>query len=145
MLQESLARVLALQTKWSSKNTAEMQERGKLVRQRLPELLAPHLDAVQAFPVPIAFATEGSDGTGRKGEIPWARVHNPLRSPNPRTGWYLVYLFAPRGDALFLSLNQGTTDLVRGSYRPKDARHWRCESPGPGRRSGASCRRIRDS
>ena len=43
--------------------------------------------------------------------MPWARLFDRRQSPTPRSGWYLVYLFAADGSSVALSLNQGVTEL----------------------------------
>jgi hypothetical protein len=44
----------------------------------------------------------------------------PEWSPKATEGWYVVYLFAADGSAVFLSLNQGTTDWINGGAVAKD-------------------------
>ena len=104
-----ITRVLELQPRWSKENTVEMQERGLLVRRQGPaairRLLASRLPAAPFDDI----AVQGSDGTGLKTRIPWMRIHSASRSPSATEGWYLVFLFAFDGSAVYLSLNQGTT------------------------------------
>jgi hypothetical protein len=51
---------------------------------------------------------EGKDQTGYYARVPWVRFADRRRSPNPREGWYGVYLFSEAGDAVYLALIQGT-------------------------------------
>ena len=44
----------------------------------------------------------------------------PVFRPVATDGWYVVFLFAADGSAVFLSLNQGTTKFVKGSSVPLD-------------------------
>src|SRR4051794_8207014 len=98
-----------------------MARRGVLVRKEaadwLRELL-PQLSA--AVPALVDdLAVEGRDGTGRKTEVPWLRVHSRTRSPSATEGWYVVYLFSAEGDRVYLSLNQGTTRWENGEFRAR--------------------------
>lgn len=103
-----LQQVLDLQGSYSSHNTSEMERRGLLVRQagpaRLRALLPESIDLD-----PADLETEGKDGIGRKTRVPQIRVFSSSRSPSAMRGWYVVYLFAFDGSAVYLSLNQGTT------------------------------------
>src|SRR5687768_13642821 len=106
-LDECLRGILALQPHWTSENTVLMQRRGRMIRHIGPKamrrLLEPRLD-----PPPFDWAVQGRDGAGFKTRIPWMRVHSKTLSPSATEGWYLVYLFGLKGEAAYLSLNQGT-------------------------------------
>lgn len=108
MLSEVLREVLRLQSDYSRDNTEAMQARGVLIRQTGPQRLREFLpESVQLDPADLD--AEGSDGLGLRSRVPWMRVYSSSRSPSPRRGWYVAYLFAFDGSAVFLSLNQGTT------------------------------------
>jgi hypothetical protein len=68
------------------------------------------------------FLANGRDATGRKTRVPWTRFGSNSRAPHATEGFYVVYLWAFDGSAVFLSLNQGTTEFVNGQYvrRPID-------------------------
>ena len=108
-LQDSLRSVLTLQGGWSAENTPPMKERGGLIRNRIPALLKP-------LAMKHGMSVEGSDGTGRKNRVPWVRIYDPRFSPSAVKGWYVVFLIAADGSAVYISLNQGTTKFVGGSY-----------------------------
>ena len=110
-LQDSLKSVLSLQGKWSAENPPPMQERGELIRNGIPALLKP-------LALKHGMTVEGSDGIGNKNRVPWVRIYNPRFSPSAMEGWYVVFLIAADGSAVFLSLNQGTTKLLNGSSVP---------------------------
>jgi len=98
-----------------------MRERGELIRTVIPEWLAEH-DQRLASSLGVAvddLVLEGRDGTGLKTKTPWVRVASRRRSPRATNGFYAVYLFDTRGDAVFLSLNQGTTDFNGGDFVAK--------------------------
>jgi MrcB-like, N-terminal domain len=74
-------------------------------------------------PALIRDATEGSRpvnagvGIATPALVPWMSVHTPGATRSARAGYYVVYLFAEDGSAVYLSLNQGTDD-VRGGIPP---------------------------
>ena len=110
VLQNAIERVLALQHSYSSENTQSMQERGLLVRTDLPEALRGKVGD---------FAVEGRDATGLKSRVPWVRIFDPDCSPSATSGYYAVFLFSADGCRAVLSLNQGTTNVVNGSFPAK--------------------------
>lgn len=114
--QEAIEEVLALQHQWSGETTPAMVHRGHLIRDFLPQVVTEWV--TESFP---ELKVVGSDGIGRKTRVPWVRVFNPRHSPNATRGWYVVFLFAADGSACYMSLNQGTTETVRGKIRPRHA------------------------
>lgn len=110
-LQRALKSVLDLQEKWSAENTKPMQERGDLIRNGIPAFL-------KTLSRQYVMEVEGRDGTGRKTRVPWVRIYDRRFSPSATEGWYVVYLFAADGSAVFISLNQGTTKFLNGSLVP---------------------------
>lgn len=77
----------------------------RLVNDRIPDLLRSL--------VPADFSVRGSTGYGSDADVPWVAITTDGPGSTPRTGVYLVYLFATDGSAAYLSLSQGTT-LVSG-------------------------------
>ncbi len=55
----------------------------------------------------------GSAGQGIWAEVPWISVFDPLVTRTATQGHYVVYLFHPRERIVHLSLNQGTTEVLR--------------------------------
>ena len=53
----------------------------------------------------------GSAGRGRWTDCPWVATLNTLVTESPQRGFYLVYLFREDMAGVYLSLNQGITDL----------------------------------
>jgi hypothetical protein len=98
-----------------------MDERGRLIRDVIPAWLgADRARIAAAVGVPVEdLLIEGRDGTGLKGRVPWVRFAARSMSLHATGGFYVVYLFDAHGDAVFLSLNQGTTDFESGDFRPK--------------------------
>ena len=101
-LQQAMQRVLELQDDFSADVKAPaMVERGVLVKSTISDLLANDVRPL---------AVEGRFGAGNAAKVPWVRVYEPTSSPSAQHGLYLVYLFAADGSAVYLSLNQGTTE-----------------------------------
>jgi len=114
-------KVMGLQPFWTDKNSAEMQERGVLIRSEIPLWLRTHrAELVQALGRPDSdFVVEGRDGTGRKTEIPWVRFCSKSHSPSATEGWYCVYLFEAKGNALYLCLIHAATRFRDGEFKPR--------------------------
>ncbi|MCC8245991.1 MrcB family domain-containing protein [Saccharothrix luteola] len=107
-MREVLQGVLDAQREFTDEYTDTMRRRGELVRDRMTAWLRARLPDLRAVSVDD-LDVDASDGIGRRAEIPWARVHSASRSPKPRDGWYVVYLFDARGESVYLTLMQGTT------------------------------------
>ena len=116
---EVIARVLELQVSWTSQNTPEMDLRGKLIRQAGSNALRHQIEGQSLLGEQLS--VEGRDGTGLKTRVPWIRLYLQSRSPSATNGWYLVYLFARDGSAVYLSLNQGTTSIAGGDFHSRPA------------------------
>jgi len=50
--------------------------------------------------------------------VPCVRVFDPEHAPTAQSGFYVVLLFAADGSAVFLSLNQGTSEFRSNAMRP---------------------------
>lgn len=95
-----------------------MDERGRLVRGDIANWLFENRDElVGAMGIEEDdFLAEGRDGTGLKTRVPWTRFGSTFWSPHATEGFYVVYLWAFDGSAVYLSLNQGTTEFVNGEF-----------------------------
>jgi len=115
-MENTLKRICELQPRYSSSNTNEMAERGRLIRQTLvgdirdlfPKLTA----ALEEYAEDLS--VEGSDGIGRKTEAPWVRIYSKNMSPSAREGYYIVIHFAADGSAVFLTIGCGSTIWANG-------------------------------
>jgi hypothetical protein len=96
-----------------------MSERGLLIRNAAPAWLNGHASDLGDVLAVDDFFAEGRDGTGRKTRVPWVRFGSRSRSPRATEGFYVVYLFDALGNAVYLSINQGTTDFLGGEFVPK--------------------------
>jgi hypothetical protein len=119
-VQTDLRRVLELQSDYESHATPAMTERGLLVRKAIPAWIREHGSGLGTLLKVDDFFAKGSDGVGRKARVPWVRFGSESRSPSATEGFYVVYLFDAVGQTVFLSLNQGTTDMIGGDLSPKD-------------------------
>ncbi len=110
--------VLDLQPSWTWERTPAMVRRGELIRHEAPRWLTEHRgELAEAIGIPAEdLFAGGRDATGRKTRVPWVRYASKQRSPKATRGFYVVYLFAFDGSAVYLSLNQGTTELENGAY-----------------------------
>lgn len=108
---EVLTRICALQAAYSSTNTDEMQERGRLIRRALPQefrkIEGRLRDALGPFGDDLEI--DASDGIGRKTEAPWVRVCAKSMSPAATSGFYVVVHFARDGSAVFVTFGCGST------------------------------------
>jgi len=110
--------VLELQPKYEKRNSPAMERRGQLLLEIAREL------SEYIRTSSVVDNCEVGNGKGLYAFIPWVRVHDQIKSPGPKSGWYVVLLFAADGSSVYWSLNQGTDDqpkrLVR--QRVEDAR-----------------------
>jgi hypothetical protein len=120
-MRDELLEVIALQRQYTRANSPAMQQRGQLIRHKLPDELriasAQLRAALGRYGDDLAF--EGRDGTGHKTIIPWVRFYSEGRSPSAQNGWYCVYLFDAPGTGVYLELGHGSTTLEGGDYRPR--------------------------
>jgi hypothetical protein len=68
-VRDELQRVLELQLNYSSSASAEMVERGELIRNAIPASLLEHRDQLESALGINDFFSEGRDGTGRKTRV----------------------------------------------------------------------------
>lgn len=110
-MKAELEAVLDLQPAWmASAPSEEMQLRGFFIREDVADFVRGRVDQLAATLLCDVedVEIEGKDSTGYYSRVPWVRFANRQLSPNPRTGWYAVYLFSEDGGEVSLSLNQGT-------------------------------------
>ena len=119
-MRETLIKICQLQPRYSSSNTPDMQERGRLINTELVGELRGRLSILQpAFDsVFDDLAVGGSDGIGRKTEAPWVRLFSRAMSPNPREGFYVVIHFKADGSGVYFTVGCGSTIWSGGDLRP---------------------------
>ena len=113
---EAVERVLRAADVYSShgKNNPQMRK-----RQDDLQLVGEHLEAklrVEIGRDDLEVKVGGQQGS--YSPVPWIRIFNRKASPSAQEGYYLVYLFAADGSAVFASLNQGTSELRESGYKP---------------------------
>lgn len=130
-MRETLRRICELQPQYSSKNSPEMQERGRLVRQALTK-------DIRALRVSLSAAlgefghdllVEGSDGIGRKTELAWTRICSEGMSPRPTDGFYVVLHFSTDGSGVNIAVGCSSSKFHKGSsvVLPVNGLDKRCE------------------
>lgn len=60
----------------------------------------------------------GSSGQGNRARCPWTAILDKRITETVQEGYYPVYLFQEDGNGVYLSLNQGTTD-IKNQYQNK--------------------------
>jgi 5-methylcytosine-specific restriction protein A len=69
-------------------------------------------DDVRDLVASDSYRVTGSPGRGSWAETPWVAVFDRLVTETAQRGFYVVYLFRGDGSALYLSLSQGTTEVL---------------------------------
>jgi hypothetical protein len=106
-LKDAIQQVLALQAGYTPGPSRAMTERGQqlvLIENELSQWIQSSS---------VVNDHQSSNGAGNHARVPWVRVNDAQLSPNAKTGWYIVLLFAADGSAAYLSLNQGTSKLKK--------------------------------
>lgn len=104
-------RIAELQLNYTSSNSSEMQERGKLIRQGLPQALTAYEDDFRLALGRFSddFVIDASDGIGRKTQAPWVRLCSKSLSPSAREGFYVVIHFSIDGQRIYITIGCGAT------------------------------------
>ena len=55
---------------------------------------------------------DGGCGESDWAHVPWIGLFDPAASQGPQHGFYIVYLFSTDMKRVYLSLNQGTTEVI---------------------------------
>ena len=120
-MRDILNEIIALQSEYSADNTPSMSRRGILVRKNLrASLEALEDDLAQAIGISTDdLIVEGRDGTGQKSKVPWTRFGSQTRAPSANSGWYIVFLFRPQGDGVYLCLSHAATIWNGTDYVPR--------------------------
>ena len=80
---------------------------GKLVRRDITSLIDAQLQA-------NIYKVKGSVGAGRWTDVPWIAVFDKRITSSAQRGVYIVYLLNKDTKELYLTLNQGVTDVAQG-------------------------------
>lgn len=115
-MRDTLRRICELQPVYDSRNTPEMEERGRLVRRTLKqeiEALAPRLSAALGR-FGYDFHVDASDGIGRKTELPWVRFCSEHLSPSATEGFYVVLHFSTDGSGVNIAVGCSSSKFQNG-------------------------------
>lgn len=80
---------------------------GELVRRDIANEIQSHCDEE-------IYKVKGSVGAGRWTDVPWIAVFDKRITTSAQKGVYIVYLLNKDTKELFLTLNQGATDIAQG-------------------------------
>ena len=87
---------------------------GTFIRDRIPSLIySTNIVDRQRFLI------KGSVGQGQWATVPWLCIFNQSITTTATKGVYIVYLLSSDGNSLYLTFNQGCTD-IRNSHSKKD-------------------------
>ena len=70
---------------------------------------------------PFDLQVEASVGRGNWAAVPWLAFFDPLITTSATKGYYVVYLINPATKKIFLSLNQGTTEVLE-EFKTKEGK-----------------------
>lgn len=85
----------------------------KLLNTEMPEYIKKNFDVSN-------FKIWGSMGMGQYAQVPWVAITDPEISVTTQEGFYIVFLFHPEGEGMYLSLNQGWNAIVKSAKRNSD-------------------------
>ena len=88
---------------------------GALVRQDIAKALQDKVDG-------RIYKVKGSVGAGRWTDVPWIAVFDARITTSAQRGVYIVYLLNKDTKELFLTLNQGATDVAQEGRNTSDGR-----------------------
>jgi len=112
-----LQKVLDLAPDYTRVPSPSMRARDEACRRlqgELREMLAT-MPAAAAGPV-LDVAVGGRQAS--YSPLAWVRIYSPEHSPSATAGVYLAYLFAADGSRVYLSLQQGSSEVRSGHIRP---------------------------
>lgn len=88
---------------------------GALVRKDIVEKMQAQVDR-------SIYKVKGSVGAGRWTDVPWIAVFDTRMTKSAQKGVYIVYLLNKDSKELFLTLNQGVTDVAQGGGNSSDGK-----------------------
>jgi hypothetical protein len=111
-----LQKVLELAPEYSRVPSPAMRARDEACRRLQGELRV----VLAAMPATARLVLDVAVG-GRQGSyspLAWLRIYSPEHSPGATAGVYLAYLFAADGSRVYLSIQQGSSEVRSGRMRP---------------------------
>ena len=105
MLKENILKVL-VEYQQAKNEPFPGHQLAQFLRQEFPSFLKTLVDN------PSRYKFEGSAGQGQWAHCPWVAVFDVLITETAQSGYYPVYLFREDMRGVFLSLNQGVTEII---------------------------------
>ena len=115
-LGDVLQRILDFAPRYSVESSPAMRDRDASCRELRHLILGVLSEDPERASIDLEAAVGGHQGS--YGPVPWVRVFSPELSPSATAGVYLAYLFAADGSSVYLSLQQGSSELRSGRMRP---------------------------
>jgi 5-methylcytosine-specific restriction protein A len=124
MLHDSIERVLK-EYKTAKAASLSGHPLAQVITKALPDYITGLIRA------PARYKVEGSAGKGNWAGCPWISVFDVSITESAQSGYYPVYLFREDMTGLYLSLNQGVTE-VREKYKENPRKVLEFEPPTSG-------------
>jgi hypothetical protein len=120
MLEVLFQEILDLSPEFSTTGTPSMAKRQELLGEasKLLGSWGPSITAGTSLEA-VDFRVKAGGRQSQVAPVGWVRLYSPLYSPHTTRGFYLVYLFSADGAAVYISLNQGTSEFRSGKWRPR--------------------------
>jgi hypothetical protein len=116
VIDELFELVLAASADYTTQSSPAMDDR----RESIKSARVLINDSIAALPGAGEFAwqTEYGGQVGGVSPVPWIRLFDARFSERATDGFYICWLFSGTGDAVYLTLNQGTSEFRSGKWRP---------------------------
>ena len=111
MLSDILKRILREYPMCRENETFSGNPLGTLVRRDLVNVIS------TTGSLGVRHVIKGSVGQGKWATVPWVAIMDTRLTKTTQSGIYIVYLFAGDGSSLYLTLNQGCTDIIQKKGR----------------------------
>jgi len=111
MLSDILKRILREYPMCRKNETFSGNSLGTLVRRDLVDVIS------TTGSLGVRHVIKGSVGQGKWATVPWVAIMDTRLTKTTQSGIYIVYLFAGDGSSLYLTLNQGCTDIIQKKGR----------------------------
>lgn len=131
-MQQDFEKILAIAPEFSTRKSPAMTERESVLGHALTELKS----VVDSLNNPVPLGVQKGGFQGNYAPVPWLRVYSPDHSKHATAGFFLAYFFAADGSCLYLSLNEGTSELRSINGIPSKMRG--ASNSAPLRRVGCS-------
>lgn len=83
----------------------ELEHYKDLLSKVLPDEISGNIDINESMKI------KGSFGQGRLSEVPWVAILDETITKSTQRGYYIVLLFHPKGEGVYITLNQGWKNI----------------------------------